>query len=238
MAENVNETVMSVVGNPTVIDENALKTEAISLEVRADALSVTNDEEYQDAAEFLKILKDQAGKVQDFFKPLKEAAHKAHKEVCDREKMMLAPLTKAESVIKKSVGDYLAEQERKRKAAEERARQAAKAEADRRLAEAIALENQGKMEEAAAAVEEAEIIDSTTVAVPVAPTKKVKGVSSSKDWELVSIDESKVPVDVAGTVIRPVDRGAIMRLVRASKGTIKIPGVAYKEVMKMSVRRS
>lgn len=238
MAENVNETVMSIIENPTVIDESVLKTEAISLEVRADALSVTNDEEYQDAAEFLKALKEQAGKVKDFFKPLKDAAHKAHKEVCDREKQMLDPLTKAEAVIKKAVGGYLAEQERKRREAEERARKAAKAEADRRLAEAIFLESQGKFEEAEEAAIEAEIIDSVTVAVPVAPTKKVKGVSSSKDWEIVSIDEATVPVDVAGIVIRPVDRGAIMRLVRASKGTIKIPGVTYKEVMKMSVRRS
>ena len=62
MAENVNETVMSVISNPTAIDESSLKTETISLEVRADALKVTNDEEYQDAAEFLKTLKDQAGK--------------------------------------------------------------------------------------------------------------------------------------------------------------------------------
>ena len=238
MAENVNETVMSVIGNPTAIDENSLKTETVSLEVRADALKVTNDEEYQDAAEFLKTLKDQAGKVKDFFKPLKDAAHKAHKEVCDREKMMLDPLTKAESVIKKAVGGYLAEQERKRKAAEERARQAAKAEADRLLAEAAALENEGKTEEATAAMEEAEIIDGATVAVPSAPTAKVKGVSSSKDWEIVGINDATVPVAIAGTVIRPVDSKAIMRLIRASKGTIQIPGVTYKEVVKISARRS
>lgn len=238
MAENVNETVMSVIGNPTAIDESSLKTETVSLEVRADALKVTNDEEYQDAAEFLKTLKDQAGKVTDFFKPLKDAAHKAHKEVCDREKMMLAPLTKAESVIKKAVGNYLAEQERKRKAAEERARQAAKAEADRLLAEAAALENEGKVEEATAAMEEAEIIDSATIAIPIVPTAKVKGVSSSKDWEIVGINDAKVPVTIAGTVIRPVDNKAIMRLIRASKGTIQIPGVTYKEVMKISARRS
>ena len=100
------------------------------------------------------------------------------------------------------------------------------------------LENQGRKEDAAAAIEEAEIIDSATVAVPLAPTKNVKGVSSSKDWELVSVNESKVPIDVAGTIIRPVDTGAIMRLIRASKGTIQIPGVSYKEVVKMSVRRS
>ena len=31
MAENVNETVVSVIGNPTAIDENTLKTEADTL---------------------------------------------------------------------------------------------------------------------------------------------------------------------------------------------------------------
>lgn len=239
MAENVNETVISVIGNPTsAIYESALKTEAISLEVRADALSVTNDEEYQDAAEFLKTLKNQAGKIKDFFKPLKEAAHKTHKELCDREKLMLDPIAKAEFVVKKAVAGYLAEQERKRKEAEERAQKAAREEVDRRLAEAVALEDQGKIEEAAAAAEEAEIIDSAAVAVPVSPCSKVKGVRSSKDWEIVSINDASVPVAIAGTVIRPVDDKAIMRLIRASKGTIKIPGVTYKEVMKMSVRRS
>lgn len=236
--ENVNEVVMSVIESPAAIDEKALESQTINLEVRADALVVTNDDEYQDAAEFLKVLKNQAGKVKDFFKPLKDSAHKAHKEVCDREKMMLDPLTRAETVIKKAIGNYEAEQERKRKEAEELARRAAKAEADRRLAEAIALENQGKSEEAAAAMEEAEIIDSATVAVPVASTTKVKGVSSSKDWEIVSIDDKKVPVEILNTVIRPVDDKAIMRLIRASKGTISIPGITYKETVKISVRRT
>lgn len=238
MAENVNETVVSVIENPAAMDENVLKTQTIGLEVRADALSVTNDEEYQDAAEFLKVLKEQAGKVKDFFKPIKDAAHKAHKEICDREKMMLEPLTRAETVIKKATSGYLVEQERKRREAEEQARKAAKAEADRRMAEAIELENQGRVEEAAAAMEEAEIIDSATVAIPTSPVNKVKGVSYSRDWEIVSIDEPRVPMDVAGSVIRPVDTGAVMRLIRASKGSIKIPGVTYKETVKMSVRRS
>lgn len=240
MAEISNETVVSVIENPNAVRENVLKSQTVDFEVRAEALVVSNDEEYQDAAEFLKSLKEQAAKVKDFFKPIKDAAHKAHKEVCDREKMMLDPLNRAESVIKKAAGSYLAEKERKRREAEERARQAAKAEAERRLAEAIALENQGKTEEAAAAVEEAEIIDgaAVTINIPAAIAPKVKGVSSSRDWDIVGIDYAKVPVAVSGTVIRPVDEKAVMRLIRASKGTIKIPGITYRETIKMSVRRS
>ena len=37
-------------------------------------------------------------------------------------------------------------------------------------------------------------------------------------------------------VIRPVDEAAIMRLIRATKGGIKIPGVEYTEKAKMSFR--
>ena len=143
MAEIVNERVMSTIESPVALEENSLKTQIVDMEVRADALVVTNDEEYRDAADFLTSLKAQAGKVKDFFKPIKDAAHKAHKEVCDREKLMLDPLTKAEKAIKKALGDYEYELECKRKAAEERARQAAKAAAERRLAEAIELETQG-----------------------------------------------------------------------------------------------
>ena len=55
--------------------------------------------------------------------------------------------------------------------------------------------------------------------------------------EIVGINDAKVPVAIAGTVIRPVDDKAIMRLIRASKGTIQIPGVTYKQVAKMSFRR-
>lgn len=238
MAEISNETVVSVIENPSAIKENDLKSQAINFEVRAEALVVSNDEEYQDAVALLKSLKEQSAKVTDFFKPIKDAAHKAHKEVCNREKLLLDPLTKAESVIKKAVGDYLTEQERKRKAAEARARQAAKEEADRRLAEAAALENEGKIEEASAAMEEAEIIDSAEVSIPMAMVPKVKGVSSRKDWEIVRTNSADVPVEVAGTVIRPVDYKVVMRLIRASNGTIKIPGIVYKEVTKTSVRRS
>ena len=95
MAENVNERVISTIESPAVLEEKSLKTQIVDMEVRADALVVTNDEEYRDAADFLTSLKTQAGKVKDFFKPIKDAAHKAHNEVCDREKMMLDPLTKA-----------------------------------------------------------------------------------------------------------------------------------------------
>lgn len=242
MAETSNERVISVVGatalKPEAPTDNELEEQVTDLECRAAKVLVRNDQEYAEAAEFGKMLKAKAAEVTDFFKPMKEAAHKAHKQVCDREKSMLSPLSNAEKIIKRAMSDYITAKERAQREAEEKARKAAEAEAKRLLDSAIELDEQGKTDEAAAAVEDAQIMESAAASVCVAPAvQKVKGVSSSKDWEITCIDPGQVPVNFSGIELRPVDKAAIMRLIRASKGTIRIPGVQYKQIAKMSFSR-
>lgn len=240
MPEIVSERVISVIGNTATVEskppaEEALKQETSLLEIQAEGTLVTNDEEYQSAAEFGRAIKAKANEITAFFKPMKDAAHKAHKEVCEREKKMLEPLAKAEKLVKQAMGAYVTEQERKRKEAEEAARWAAAAEAERKLADAISLEEQGREDEAAAAIEEAEVIDTvgSSLTISAAPPK-VKGVTAKKDYEIVSVDGAKVPINFAGIELRPVDTAAVMRLIRASKGSIQIPGITYRETTNMS----
>lgn len=240
MPEIVSERVISVIGNTATVEskppaEEALKQETSLLEIQAEGTLVTNDEEYQSAAEFGRAIKAKANEITAFFKPMKDAAHKAHKEVCEREKKMLEPLAKAEKLVKQAMGAYVTEQERKRKEAEEAARRAAAAEAERKLADAISLEEQGREDEAAAAIEEAEVIDTvgSSLTISAAPPK-VKGVTAKKDYEIVSVDGAKVPINFAGIELRPVDTAAVMRLIRASKGSIQIPGITYRETTNMS----
>ena len=102
----------------------------------------------------------------------------------------------------------------------------------------MALEAAGDKEGAEAAVEEAVVMDEATgYSVPAPVKSKVSGVSTSKDWEITNIDTAKVPVNFSGMELRPVDQAAVIRLIRASKGSIAIPGIAYREVAKMSFRR-
>jgi len=240
MPEIVSERVISVIGNTATVEskppaEEALKQETSLLEIQAEGTLVTNDEEYQSAAEFGRAIKAKANEITAFFKPMKDAAHKAHKEVCEREKKMLEPLAKAEKLVKQAMGAYVTEQERKRKEAEEAARRAAAAEAERKLADAISLEEQGREDEAAAAIEEAEVIDTvgSSLTISAAPPK-VKGVTAKRDYEIVGVDGAKVPINFAGIELRPVDTAAVMCLIRASKGSIQIPGITYRETTNMS----
>ena len=65
---------------------------------------------------------------------------------------------------------------------------------------------------------------------------KAAGVSTSRAWKITNIDSSKVPVEIAGAIIRPVDEKAVMALIKATKGSIKIPGIEYEETVNISIR--
>ena len=235
---NQKESIVAVMPELEPVDEQQLTQEVTDIEFRAESFVIQTPEDYEAAGEFGKLLKQKAAEVTGFFKPMKDSAYQAHKAVCDREKAMLTPLKNAEKIVKKTMGDYLMEQERIRREAEEAARRAAEEERERKLKEAMALEAAGDKEGAEAAVEEAVVMDEATgYSVPASVKPKVSGVSTSKDWEITSIDTSKVPVNFSGMELRPVDQAAVIRLIRASKGSIAIPGIAYREVAKMSFRR-
>lgn len=235
---NQKESIVAVMPELEPVDEQQLTQEVTDIEFRAESFVIQTPEDYDAAGEFGKLLKRKAAEVTGFFKPMKDSAYQAHKAVCDREKAMLTPLKNAEKIVKKTMGDYLMEQERIRREAEEAARRAAEEERERKLKEAMALEAAGDKEGAEAAVEEAVVMDEATgYSVPASVKPKVSGVSTSKDWEITSINTSKVPVNFSGMELRPVDQAAVIRLIRASKGSIAIPGIAYREVAKMSFRR-
>lgn len=232
------ETMVATVPQVEIVDEQQLTRDVTDIEFKAESMVIQSDTDYATAGEFGKMLKKKASQVTTFFKPMKDSAYQAHKAVCDREKAMLAPLRNAEKIVKQTMSTYVAEQERKRREAEEAVRRAAEAERERKIQEASDLEAAGDSEGAETAFEEAAIMDDAAsyAVVPAAVTPKVVGVSTSKDWEIVQIDPKLVPLTVAGVEIRPVDQTAVMRLIRASKGQIEISGITYRQVAKMSFR--
>lgn len=235
--EQVVAVLPEVVEGKTVA-EAEMSREVTAVEERAGQITIATQGDYEDAAAFGRLIKQKSAQIIEFFAPMKKAAHEAHQNICTREKEMLAPLIAAEKTVKQVMGDYVMEQERKRREEEERVKRLAEAEAEKKLQEAMALEASGKQDEAEAALMEADIVDSASRNVIVeAPKIKADGTSSSIDWEITAVDDGKVPVDFAGMCIRPVDTKEILKLIRASKGQIKIPGIQYKSVAKLSFRK-
>lgn len=234
------EIVTAVIGTtPQKVEGEAELSKAVTeIEFQAESIVITTDDDYRSAGEFGRLLKKKSAEVAEFFAPMKKAAHDAHKQVCDREKQMLTPLVNAEKIVKKAMSAWAFEQERKRKEEEERLRKLAEEEANRLLQQAIEADASGNTEEAASAMMNAEVIESAGKSIVIDASKpKVDGVSTSTDWEIESIDASLVPISISGMEIRPVDVGAVKRLIKASKGKIEIPGVKYKEVVRMSFKK-
>ena len=230
------ETVVAQVGQPTSENEIAIRQEVSGVTIQVEGMVIDSEDAFEEAAKIGLAIKAQAKKVAEFFAPMKKRASDAHKEICNREKMMLSPLQEAEKALKNKMGAYRLEEDRRRRLAEEEARRAAE-EQRRKEAEAIALESEGRNSEAYAALMEAEVAESAAKGGVYAPApKKTAGVTVTKDWEITGIDEEKVPVSIMGAVIRPVDQAAIMRLIRATKGGITIPGVEYTEKSRMNFR--
>lgn len=238
MSEMVTEEVVATIEMPAEVEkEKEIKQEISTVELTAKEMVILSDADCERAAEFGKNIKKQAKVVTDFFKPMKDSAYRAHKAICDREKTMLKPLQEAEKILKCSMKNYYQEKERKRLELEAKLRREAEEERERKLNEAAELEMAGEKEAAEAALLDAQVTEEIAVNTSViAGPVRTKGVTNTKDWEIQSIDKEKVPVVFAGMEIRPVDEKAITRLIRASKGTIQIPGVTYKESIKISVR--
>jgi translation initiation factor IF-2 len=126
--------------------------------------------------------------------------------------------------VKKAMAAYQKQVQEEERAARLLADRLKREEAERLLAEAEKAIDEGREMESEILFAQAEIIETSTPAIQIqAPT--AKGISTRTMYRARVIDESKVPIEVAGVVIRPVDLAAINKLAQASKGRVQIPGI-------------
>lgn len=235
----MNEAIATAGSNALVLDtaEEALSREVSTVEAEALRMVVANDEDFAAAGEATKSVKKMQKKVTEYWEPLRVSAKKTYDDVLARKKEMISPLESAEKILKGKMAAYADEQARKRREREEAMRRLAQAEVDRKLAEAAEAEAAGDAVGMEYAMAEAEVMDDVAKSGKIgAVAPKAAGVSTSKAWKITSIDISQVPTEIAGAIIRPVDEKAVMALIKATKGSIKIPGIVYEETVNISVR--
>lgn len=178
--------------------------ENMALVAQAELFSVTNQDEYLSGGEFLRTIKKQKEKITDFFKPIKDKINDALKEAREKEKTHLAPLEKAEAIIKAKMSRFQQAEEDRARAEAERKRAEMEAEAEK-------LRKEGK-EELAEAVEFAPVL----VDAPV----KAEGISYRETWKFEIVN----PADIPREYTMP-DEKKIGALVRSLKQDCTIPGI-------------
>ena len=139
----------------TAGDELALTTSA-DMERLSGGIAVTDRASLERAVADRLVLDAMADKVREFFKPLKDAAYKLHRTLCDREHRVLDPILALDKAKLEAISDYEQIESRRRRHQEQALAEEQKREADAAaLKEAAALEAQGDHGLAAAVVAEA-----------------------------------------------------------------------------------
>lgn len=219
--------------------EKELGREVSMIERQATAVVISNDADYADAGKFARDIKTAQKRVETYWEPMRVTTYNAYKSVTDHKKAMIDPLKNAETIMKRKMSAYIMEQEKKRREEEERLRRLAQEELDRKLAEAAKAESEGDVLNAEFAMAEAEAIDNLAASATVRmPEPKATGISYSSTWKINRIDVQKLPDFFNGIQLKKPDESEILRLIKASKGMIQIPGVEYEETKTMTIRAS
>jgi hypothetical protein len=207
----------------------------IDLAIHVKGLKVVDQESLTRVSEWLLAGKELEKAIKTFFAPLKAKAHAAWKELCDAENKELGKLAPVVASLNRTVADYKAEQDRKRREAEleriraEQERKRLEEKALRKAQEAEARAKAAKDEEtrrtaqaeadkiiAQAADEEKKIVPASIV--PEAP--RTEGLAMRENWDFEIVDEIAIPREY----LIP-DDVKIRKVVKIMKDKTNIPGI-------------
>ncbi len=210
----------------TVRADNFLKS--------ADGLTIKDQAQYESASGILKDVKVTSKIVTEQRRGITVPLDNAKKAVMDLFRKPLEALTKAESIIKKSMITYTDAQERIRKEQEDKLARQAKAEEDRKKK---ALEDRAKKAEENGNTEKAEALrekkEEVKVDAPVlAPrTETPKGVSYKTKWTAEVVDFGKLTDEY-----KLPNMTMLNKMAQATKGAVPIAGVKFKSEKIMASR--
>jgi ATPase subunit of ABC transporter with duplicated ATPase domains len=201
---------------------------------QSKGLEVVSQQDYDNAAELCKDIKSRINQIADYWKPLKEKAYGAWKDICTKEKQLMDPFTKAETAIKDKMKEFQRQKmEAERQQREEQERQK-REEAEMLLKEAAKADEAGDSERSAFMFEAAENVQNMRFEQP--KQVKTEGTARKAKRKARVTNPSLVPISIAGAIIRPIDEKVLNDLARASKGNMAIPGVEFYEDVQIAIR--
>ena len=212
--------------------EKELKETALTLKGQALAVKVSDTTTYEAAGDLGKAMKDLRQKVVDYFKPLKDAAFKAHKAVTAKESEELKPIDEALEIVRSARDTYAREEERKRREAEAKLQREAEERAEK---ERQALLKKAEKAEVKGNTEKAAILQEAAENVYVPPVTVAKTVTSTvKELQITVTDPKAFIAELVKRNMQPtmiqIQVAPLKAWVKAN-GIQSFPGLAIKETV-------
>ncbi|MBM4311421.1 MAG: hypothetical protein FJ119_10820 [Deltaproteobacteria bacterium] len=217
---------------PEVVEQ---ETQALDIYQQAYAVKVVDKATYESAGALALAIKDMTKQVTDYWKPIKDKAYAAHKEICARETELLKPLKDAAGLIDTRRRAYLNEQELIRQEAERKARaiaeEQARKEREKLAAQAAKAAEKGKAEKASELAAQAAEVVAAPVFVAPAIDKNVR-----KDIAVSVTDLKALCAAIGAGIVPPtvveVKAGALKSWAKAMQiKNGQVPGIVITETI-------
>lgn len=189
-------------------NEERIKQDSLSIYNECQNLQIATQEDYDKAAAKIITVRRFKVRIMDYFRPMKEAAHKAHKAVLEKEKAAIEPLINAENILKEAMQAYIRnineERKRKQRELEQRAALDAAQQKEKLLQKAERLEATGKTLQADILRTEAETITPEPALMPQTNTTV-----TTENGKLITKKDVKVTVIEKMSLVQAVAAGHV-----------------------------
>ena len=221
--------------------DRELQHEADSWIGLAEALKVVDALSYEIAGTHLHAIKALQGEADATFDPIISKAHQAHAEALKQKRRITDPLTRAESLLKRNMGSYIQEQQRKQREEERRLREEAeRVAAEAREVEIEEAEATGATTEEVAAIIQAPLRVAPVVTAPATP--RMQGISSRENWKaevtnLLALIKFVAANPQFANLLQP-NTVAIGGMARSMRSAMNIPGIKVWSESNIAAKRS
>ena len=219
-----------------------LETKALTLSERAALLKIEDQPSYDVAVDFLKGIKALRNEAEAHHRPTIDLAHKTHKSAVEALKRVDVPLEQAERLIKGTMAAWTLEQERIRRAEEDRLRleaeKAREAEIEAQIEQAEA--EGADQTEVLAMIEQAAMVPAPPPSTVAPVYKPAAGVSVRKTFAAEVTSLRLLIQHVAQhpdlEYLLAADLPKLNQLARMQGAGLRIPGVRVIEKSSVAVR--
>lgn len=215
-----------------MIGKKDLQEQVDLIKQTAESIVISNEEELQQATDFIKEVKEKQQVVKDFYDPMVKATKKSYDEVKAERDNLLNPLKDTEQEMRGLMNDYNNKILQLQRAEEERIRRE-KEEQQKKLAETQANIANGNNAEAQKQV--TEVLNSTTLSERTVKIPKIAGMQTRTVYKIEITDITQIPTTINNVPIvelSKVGKDYLLQQYKIMKSIgkeFKISGIDIKE---------
>lgn len=222
-----------------MLGKQDLEDQVQMIKFTAESIIISNEEELQNATDFMKNIKEKQKVVKDFYEPMVKATKESYDKTKAERDKLLKPLKEIETDIRELMNEYNNKVLQLKKAEEEKIRKE-KQEQERKMKELQKNIEEGNTENIQDKVEE--IMNSTTLPEKTVDIPKVQGMITRTTYKVEMTDIEKIPTtlnNVPLVELSKIGKEYLLKEYKIQKALGKefvIPGIEIKEEVTTVIR--